>query len=103
MWQPCSWRSVRADIPEQVLVTARYVDDDMRVDITIAKFSANHLVDLALLDGSNPGKVVADRSTCCGVINDFRTPLGAPFAVTERGVARSPDVPFSDLAPLDLI
>ena len=103
MRQSCSRPTGRPVVPEQVLGTARNIVDDGRVDVAIAKFSTNHLVDLALLDGSNPGKVVANRSTCCGVINDFRTPLRAPFTVTERGVARSPDVPFPDLAPLDLI
>src|SRR5713226_7103526 len=103
MWQPCSWPTGRPVVPEQVLGTARNIVDDGRVDIAIAKFGANHLVHLALFNGSNLSKVVANRSTCRGVVTDFRTPLRAPFAVTERGVARSPDVPFSDLAPLDLI
>src|SRR5436305_2248362 len=103
MRQPCSWPTGRPVVPEQVLGTAWSIVDDGRVDIAIAKFCANHLVDLALFDGSNPGKVVADRSTSRRVVTDFRTPLRAPFAVTERSVARSPDVPFSDLAPLDLI
>src|SRR5882724_6471215 len=103
MWQPCSWPSGWPVVPEQVLGTARNIVDDRRVDIAVAKFSTNHLVDLALFDGSNLGKVVANGSACRGVVTDLRTPLRAPFAVTERGVARSPDVPLTDLAPLDLI
>src|SRR3984893_8406483 len=103
MRQPCSWPTGRPVLSEQVLGTARNIVDDRRIDIAITKFSANHLVHLALFDGRNPGKIVANPSTCRAVVTDFRTPLRAPFAVTERGVARSPDVPFSDLAPLDLI
>jgi hypothetical protein len=86
-----------------MLGTAWNIVDDGRVDIAIAEFSANHLVDLALFDVSNLGKVVANRSTRRGVVTDFRTPLRAPFAVTERGVTGSADIPLTDLAPLDLI
>src|SRR5712671_979460 len=88
MWQSCSWPTGRLVIPKQVLGSARDVVDDGRVDVAIAKFSANHLVDLALFDGSNLGKVVAGRLASRGIVNDFRTPLRLPFAVTERRVAR---------------
>src|SRR6476646_9550210 len=103
MWQPGSWPTGRLVMPEQMLRTARNIVDDGRVDIAIAEFGANHLVDLALLDVSNVGKIVADRSTCRAVVSDFRAPLRAPFAIAERGVTRRPDVPFTHLAPLDLV
>src|ERR1700730_9075777 len=103
MWQTCSWPTGRPVVAEQALGTARNVVDDGRVDIAISKFSANHLVDLALFDVSNLSKIVSNRSACRGVVTDFRTPLRAPFAVTERGVTRSTDIALTDLAPLDLI
>src|SRR5712664_3240474 len=103
MRQPCSWPTGRPVVLVQVLGTTRNIVNDGRYDIAVAKFSANHLVDLALFDVGNLGKVVARRSTRRGVVTDFRTPLRAPLAVTERGVARRPDVPLAYLAPLDLI
>src|SRR6266436_5351091 len=57
MWQPGSWPTGRPVVPEQVLGTARNIVDDGRVDVAIAKFSTNHLVHLALFNGSNLSKV----------------------------------------------
>jgi hypothetical protein len=97
------WPSGRPVVPKQVLGIAGNIIDDGRVDIAIAKFSSDHLVDLALFNGSNLGKAAANRSTNRGAVTDFRTPLRAPFAVTERGVTGGPDIRLTDLAPLDLV